>query len=69
MDNQRQITVKGLSISKCNDIEKVFTIDRKEDEDIITTCGHRIGWDWNSNLGTVVWNKSGRRIMHCVTID
>ena len=43
--------------------------DRKEEEDIITTCGHRIGWDWNSTLGTVVWNKSGRRIMHCVTID
>ena len=36
MDNQRQITVKGLTISKYNDIEKVFIIDRKEEEDIIT---------------------------------
>ena len=69
MSNQRKITVKGLTISKYDDIERVFTIDSKEEEDIITTCGHRIGWDWNSNLGTVVWNKAGRRVMHSVTID
>jgi hypothetical protein len=63
------ITVKGLTITKFNDIAMVFAVDRKEDGDIITTCGHRIGWDWNSNLGTVVWNKSGRRVMHSVSID
>ncbi len=63
------ITVKGLTITKFDDIEMTFIVERKEDGVTITTCGHRIGWDWNSNLGTVVWNKSGRRVMHSVSID
>jgi hypothetical protein len=65
---QVEITVKGLTITKYDDIEMVFIIEKKDDDDIITTSGHRIGWDWNSNLGCVVWNPKGRRIMHSVSI-
>ena len=62
------ITVRGLTITKYDDIEMVFIIDKKDDDDIITTSGHRIGWDWNSNFGYVVWSPTGRRIMHTVSI-
>jgi hypothetical protein len=64
-----ELIVKGLTISKSEDIERVFTsAGQNEDGDSITTCGHRIGWDWNSNLGTVVWSPSGRRVMHSTSI-
>ncbi len=63
------ILVKGLTISKSEDIERMFVVESVTDDgETITTCGHRIGWDWNSNLGTVVWGKSGRRVMHSVSI-
>lgn len=62
------ILVKGLTISKSEDIERIFVVESVTDDgQIITTCGHRIGWDWNSNLGKVVWGKSGRRVMHSVS--
>jgi len=64
------ILVKGLTIKNYDDIERLFTVQSvTENGETITTCGHRIGWDWNSNLGTVVWSKSGKRIMHSVSID
>ena len=64
------ILVKGLTITNYDEIERIFVIESVTDdgETIITTCGHRIGWDWDSNLGKVVWGKSGRRVMHSVSI-
>ena len=63
------IRVQGLTIAKSEDIERTFiTMGQNEDGETITTCGHTIGWDYNSNLGTVVWNKSGRRVMHCIVM-
>ena len=64
------ILVKGLTITKYDDIERIYVVDHvTADDEIITTCGHRIGWDWGSNLGLVVWGKSGRRVMHSVSYD
>ena len=69
MKNQKELIVTGLTIAKSEDIERVFiSAGQNEDGETITTCGHTIGWDFNSNLGTVVWNKSGRRVMHSITI-
>ena len=63
------ILVKGLTITNYDDIERIFVREIVTDDgEIITTCGHRIGWDWNSNLGKVVWGKSGRRLMHSASI-
>ncbi len=65
-----KIRVTGLTISKSEDIERVFiSLGTNDDGETVTACGHRIGWDWDSNLGTVVWAPSGRRLMHSITID
>ena len=65
-----ELILKGLTISKSEDIERVFiSAGQDENGDTMTTCGHKIGWDWNSNLGTVVWSPSGRRVMHSITIS
>ncbi len=65
-----ELILKGLTISKSEDIERVFiSAGQNEDGDTMTSCGHKIGWDWNSDLGTVVWTPSGRRLMHSITIN
>ncbi len=63
------ILVKGLTITNYDDIERLFVVESVTDDDeIITTCGHRIGWDYLiPQFAKVVWGKSGRRVMHSVS--
>ena len=65
------ILAKGLTITNYDDIERIYVIESVTDEgETITTCGHRIGWDYMMpQNGLVVWGKSGRRVMHSVSYD
>ena len=65
------ILVKGLTITNYDDIERIYVVESVTDDgETITTCGHRIGWDYMMPQNAlVVWGKSGRRVMHSVSYD